>query len=340
VSEYVRPKVVLAINPGLMGLLMPDETLDGLGKFADVEQIGQGAEMTEESLSRALREADGIITSWGTPTITSAMVGQAPRLRIIAHAAGSVRSIVQREVLERGVVVVTQTAYEIGYAVAEFSLALILGGLRLTWLADRRLQQTRRWREAGPPIEQCWDLRGRTVGVVALSLVGRQVVPLLTPFDCRVLAYDPYAPAEVVRRLGVEMVTLEYLFEQSEVVTIHLPLIDRTREMITAELLGRLPDGALIVNTSRGAVIDERALAVELQSGRLRAALDVTDPEPPATDSRLYGLENVLVTPHVAGGTIHARRAQGRRAVEDLRLFFSGQPLERRVSLEAWDRLA
>lgn len=338
-SDDIRPKVVLAIKPGLIPLLMPKQTLDGLGEFADVEQIGQEAEMAEESLSRALREADGVITSWGTPTITSEMARQAPRLRIIAHAAGSVRTIVQREVLERGVVV-TQTAYEIGYAVAEFSLALILGGLRLTWLADRRLQQTRRWRDAGPPIEQCWDLRGRTVGVVALSLVGQQVVPLLKRFDCRVLAYDPYAPAEVVRRLGVEIVTLEYLFEQSEVVTIHLPLIDRTRGMITAGLLSRLPDGALIVNTSRGAVIDERALAVELQSGRLRAALDVTDPEPPTAESPLYGLENVLVTPHVAGGTIHARRAQGRRAVEDLRLFFSGQPLPRRISLEAWDRLA
>jgi phosphoglycerate dehydrogenase-like enzyme len=338
-SSTTRPKIVLAVPQQLMPLIMPPETLQALQAFAETQCLGQDGNIAPESLSGALPQADGLITSWGTPPITPQMLQSAPRLRIIAHSAGSVRPVVCREVLERGVVV-TQAAYEIGYAVAEYTVGLILAGLRLTWALDRRLQQSRQWKATRVPIETCGELRGRTVGVIALSQVGQQVVPLLRPFGCRILAYDPYASPHLATQLGVEMVELTTLFEQSYVVTIHLPVTEQTRKLITADLLARLPDNALIVNTARGAVIDEQPLTAELQSGRLRAALDVTDPEPPAPDSPLYGLDNVLLTPHVAGGSIEARRRQGQRVVEDMRLFFSGQPLPRQITLDVWDRMA
>jgi len=322
-----------------MPLIMPAETLEVLRAFADVKLLADEGEITAEAMAESLRDADALMTCWGTPAVTPQMLDGAANLQIIAHTAGSVRPIACREILQRGIVL-TQGAYQIGYAVAEHTMMFILAGLKLTWATDRQLQRTRDWHATRQSVEKLWELRGRTVGVVALSQVGEQVVPLLRTFECKVIAYDPYATVELMERLGVEAVGLDELFDRSEIVTIHLPVTGETRGMITAELLARLPDNALVVNTSRGAVIDEQALVAELRSGRLRAALDVTDPEPPAEDSPLYGLENVLVTPHVAGNTIHTRRNQGRQAVEDVRRVLSGGRPDRQITLEMWDRMA
>ncbi|HUW83103.1 MAG TPA: hydroxyacid dehydrogenase [Phycisphaerae bacterium] len=338
-SHAARPKVVVAIAAGHMPLIMPAGTIEALRAFADVRLLADEGEITADVTAESLRDADALMTCWGTPAVTPSMLDDAANLKIIAHTAGSVRPIACRQILQRGIVL-TQGAYQIGYAVAEHTLMFILAGVKLTWAMDRELQRTRDWKAIRQPVEKLWELRGRTVGVVALSQVGEQVVPLLAPFGCKVIAYDPYATAELIERLGVETVGLEELFDRSEIVTIHLPVTDETRGMITAELLARLPDNALVVNTSRGAVIDEQALIGELRSGRLRAALDVTDPEPPAADSPLYGLENVLLTPHEAGNTIHARHSQGRQAVEDIRRVLSGGRPDRQITLEMWDRMA
>ena len=338
-SHSARPKVVVAISAGHMPLIMPPETLEALRAFADVRVLADEGEITADVMAESLHDADALMTCWGTPAVTPSMLDEAANLKIIAHTAGSVRPIACRQILQRGIVL-TQGAYQIGYAVAEHTMMFILAGLKLTWATDRVLQRTRDWKGTRQPVEKLWELRGRTVGVVALSQVGEQVVLLLRAFGCKVIAYDPYAPSELVGRLGVEMVSLEELFGRSEIVTIHLPVTDETRGMITAELLARLPDNALVVNTSRGAVIDEQALIAELRSGRLRAALDVTDPEPPGADSPLYGLENVLLTPHAAGNTIHTRHNQGRQAVEDIRRVLAGGQPERQITLAMWDRMA
>ena len=118
------------------------------------------------------------------------------------------------------------------------------------------------------------------------------------------------------------------------------PVTDETRKMVGADLLSRLADGSLIVNTARGVLFDQQTLEAELVSGRLRAALDVTDPEPAPKDCRLYGLQNVLLTPHQAGHSVQARRRQGLGAIEDVKQVLAGQRLAHAVTSRQWDILA
>src|SRR5262249_38303951 len=142
-------------------------------------------------------------------------------------------------------------------------------------------------------------LRGAVVGLVSASTVGREVIRLLQPFDVTILLYDPYLTDADVRSLGVTKGSLDELFGRSEIVSLHAPSIPATRHMIGAEQLRRLRDGALLINTSRGSVIDHDALVAEARAGRIRVLLDVTDPEPLPLDHPLRALPNVQLTPHV-----------------------------------------
>ncbi len=334
-----RPVVVAAVQPGSRTSVFTAEIEARLAEFARVVNLGAQSRFTTEQMATALIAAHGLITCWGTPKVTGQMARQAKNLKVIAHAAGSLRPVIEREVLDLGIQVTSQ-AGAIAIPVAEYTVGLILAGLRLVWRQDRLLQQSHDWGASQPGMDPCWELAGRTVGVVALSRVGCLAARKLTALEAKVIAYDPYAPAAAFAACGAQKVSLEELFERATVVTIHAPVTDQTQKMIGAGLLRRLSDGALVVNTARGVLFDQAALEAELVSGRLRAALDVTDPEPPAKDCRLFGLPNVLVTPHQAGLSVEARRRQGLGAVDDVKQVLCGKKLPHAVSPKQWDILA
>jgi phosphoglycerate dehydrogenase-like enzyme len=171
------------------------------------------------------------------------------------------------------------------------------------------------------------------VGLVALGAVGRATARLLKSFDIRVLAYDPFLPTEHAQELGVTLVSLETLFEQSDVVSIHAPWIPETERMIGKSLLVRMKNGATLINTSRGAVIAEDELC-EILSERtdLSAVLDVTHPEPPSPDSPLRSLPNVLLTPHIAGSMQRECSRMGDWMADELGRFSRSEPLHHTVS--------
>jgi len=338
-SSSPKPKVVVAVQPSVLETVFPASTLSKLEQFAEPVILGRSGQITADRLAEAIRDAQAVITCWGTPKVTAEMASAARELRIIAHAAGSVKAYVDKELLRQGIVVTSQ-AGAIANAVAEFTIGLILLGLRLTWRSDRLLQATHKWKEVRPPLHLAWELAGRTVGVVSLSRVGMIVAKRLADMEAKVLAYDPYADEAAFAACRARPASLEDLFRNSSVVTLHAPLTDETRGMITAGLLRLLPDGALLVNTARGGIIDHAALEAELVSGRIRAALDVTDPEPPPEDSPLFGLENVMLTPHQAGLSVEARLRQGLGAVEDVRRALQGQPVTNAIRPEQWDVLA
>jgi len=162
------------------------------------------------------------------------------------------------------------------------------------------------------------------VGIVGASHVGRHVIDLLRPFGARVLLYDPYISEKDAERLGVTKTELDDLLRQADVVSLHAPAKPETHHMLNAEGLGLIKDDALLINTARGTLIDEPALIAELRRGRFFAFLDVTDPEPPAADSPLRHLDNVVVMPHLAGCIENCGR-MGEMAVEELRRYFSGE---------------
>jgi phosphoglycerate dehydrogenase-like enzyme len=198
-------------------------------------------------------------------------------------------------------------------AVAELALSFMIASLRRVGEGLRQVAVDGGWTQLLGR-----QLTGRTVGVIGFGAVGSEVARLLAPFHCRILANDIRDREDVARVLGVAMTPLDALLSQAEIVTLHVPLTEKTRHMIGAEALARMRPDAIVVNTARGGVIDEAALADALEAGRLAAAaIDVLEKEPPV-DRRLIGLRNVIVTPHIGGSSEEAVLAMGRAAMDGL----------------------
>ncbi|HOQ30267.1 MAG TPA: hydroxyacid dehydrogenase, partial [Armatimonadota bacterium] len=237
-----------------------------------------------------LAKADIIVSTWGMPRVDEAFLERTPRLRALFYAAGSVKGFVTDALFERGITL-SSAAPANAIPVAEYTVAAIILSNKRFWALMRH-----RRGEAGLPEEVPGNYR-RTVGVIAASMVGREVIRLLRGYDLEVLLYDPWVGEEEARRLGVTKVELPELMERSDVVSLHAPNLPSLRHMINGPLLSRMKDGATFINTARGALVDEEALLAELKSGRIWAVLDVTDPEPPVEGSPLYTLPNVIYTP-------------------------------------------
>jgi phosphoglycerate dehydrogenase-like enzyme len=301
--------------------MMSQAAWDRLSEFADVIHHPGQEPAAKAGLIALLPGADACLTSWDVARLDSDVLAAAPRLRALAHMGGSVKRVVSDAIWERGILV-TSAAPALGRDVAETTVGLIIVGIKRIWPLAQHVREGG-WRET--PWWPARELRGKVVGVVGGGNIGRHVMRLLAPFEPRILVYDPFlAPAEA-GRLGVEPAELDDLLRRSDVITLHAPSLPETEHLIDARRLSLMKDDALIVNTARGSLFDEAALVVELSRGRFFAFLDVTDPEPPAADSPLRRLPNVVVTPHLAG-CIEKCTRMGEMAVEELRRFFAGEP--------------
>jgi len=167
-----------------------------------------------------------------------------------------------------------------------------------------------------------------TVGLISAGAIARQLMELLTTFDMRVIVYDPFLTEGEAKHLGVERVPLDQVFRDADVISLHTPHLVETEGLITGELLDTMKQGATFINTARGAVVREQEL---IQTARKRPDLhfvrDVTHPEPPAADSPLYTLPNIVLTPHIAGSVGAECRRMGRYMVEELSRFIANEPL-------------
>jgi phosphoglycerate dehydrogenase-like enzyme len=240
-------------------------------------------------------------------------------------------------VFERDVVV-CHAASIIADAVAEYTILAILLGLRRVHEMDRALKAGVPWRDAVNAPQ--WQLAARTVGLISLGYVGRRVARLLKAFGSRLLVHDPYVRAEDAAAVGVESVSLDAAFRESEIVSVHAPITPETRHLIGARQLDLLRDGAIFVNCARAWTVDQDALLKTLQTGRVWAALDVFDEEPLPVHSPFRALPNVLLTPHEAGHTIDTYQQQGTAIVAELERFFNGGTLQYQISPERFVLMA
>ena len=318
--------------------MFSDAALADLAAAAEIVHHPGDEPASKQDLLGVLADADACITSWGVAPLDADVVAAAPRLGHMAHMGGSVKRFVSDAVWERGIRV-TSAAVTLARDVAETTLGLMIVGRKRIWPLGSHVRDGG-WRDS--PVWDRWDARElnrSTVGLIGAGNVGRHVIELLAPFSVTILVADPYLSDDEAERLGVERVEPAELMERCDVVSIHAPANDQTRHMIGGGLLGRLSDGAVLINTSRGSIIDEEALVEELAKGRVFAFLDVTDPEPPASDSPLRRLENVVVTPHIAGCIENCHR-MGELAVEEVRRYLTGQPAINEVRPDMLDQIA
>ncbi len=330
-----KPVIAVTIGQKHYPRMMSQAAWDALAAFAEVvHHPGQEAAGKDDLLA-LLPAADGCLTSWEVARLDADVLAAAPRLRAMAHMGSSVGRFVSDALWERGIQV-TSAGPALALDVAETTLGLMIVGMKRIWPLGQQVREGG-WRDSA-----YWpsrELHGKTVGIAGASNVGRHVIELLRPFGVRVLLYDPYVTEEEAGLLGAEKVEMDELVVRADVVSLHAPGKPETHHLLSAERLAMMKDDALLVNTARGTLIDETALVEELAKGRFFAFLDVTDPEPPAADSPLRQLDNVVVTPHLAGCIEDCGR-MGEMAVEELRRFFAGEPPLYRVAPDMMARIA
>ncbi|MFF8956370.1 hydroxyacid dehydrogenase [Streptomyces sp. NPDC014894] len=286
----------------------------------------------------ALGRAEVLLTCWGAPPLTAGVLAAAPRLRAVVHAAGSVKHHITDACWERGLAVSSAASVN-ALPVAEYTLAAILFSGKRVLRSARRYAELRAAHDWGRELGDAGNY-GRTVGIVGASRIGRRVIELLNPFDLRVLLYDPYVSEAGARALGVESSGLDALCARSDVVSVHAPQLPETRHLIDGRRLALMADGTTLINTARGSLVDEEALLPELVSGRLDAVLDVTEPEVPGAGSPLYGLPNVLLTPHVAGSLGNELHRMAGVALDELERYGDGAPFSEPVHADSLTREA
>lgn len=344
-GTQAKTKVLYLPNKIHTERVFPEEPLSRLDAQFAVTPLVRDSEhnCTSDQVAEAIPGMAALITGWGTPRLTPQVFERADSLRIIAHSAGSVKQMlqecVQRYVVPRGICVFNAKR-AIAFNAAEHAMGLIMmtsRGLFDHVSALRRNPSEWPDRMQRPNSQY---LSGAEVGIVGASAVGRQVIQLLRPFDTNILVYDPFLTEQEAAPLGVEKVELMDIFAQSDIVSVHTPLLPETTSMIGQPHFRALRDGAVFVNTSRGAVLDEEALIRELETGRISAALDVTEHEPLPENSRLWSLSNCIVTPHLAGSGHYGYARIGESTVRALQDFFAGRPVEDAIDFGRYDIIA
>lgn len=303
------------------------QKLEALGAFAWCREFPKAGDSVERFLA-GIKDAEILVTAWGSPRITLEILSACPKLAYIAHAAGTVAWI-DLAAWRRGIRV-SNVMPVMALGVSEFTVTCMLNGLRRfdAFIKPERWDSLPFYRV--PRVG--FMLRGRTVGLVGLGIIGRQTLDLLRPFGCKVLVHDPYLAENEAENLGVQRVDLDTLMRLADVVSLHAPGTPATRHIINRARLEMLKPGAVLVNTARGVLIDHEALAVVAGAGAIGVYLDVTDPEPLGENHRLRGLANVVITPHVAGPTVEAWPLMGAACVADVERFVRGEPLKYEVS--------
>lgn len=332
-----RPAAALAMQDWALPGLFPPDLLERLRTLL---RLPPGPALTSfgtPEAGAALREAEVLVTGWGCPRIDAEVLAAAPRLRAVVHAAGSVKRHVDPVVFARGVAVSSATRAN-AVPVAEYTVAAVVFAAkrvltRAHWYARDRGAGD--WRSGAGT-----GLYGRTVGVIGASTIGRLVLERLRAFDVRPLVADPYLTGAEAEALGAELVGTDELCRRAEVVTVHAPALPETRHLLDARRLALLPDGATVVNTARGSLVDTAALTDHCAKGRIDAVLDVTDPEPLPIDHPLLHLPNVLVTPHLAGSQGSELRRLGDFAVAEVARLVRGEPLLGLVRADQLHRIA
>ncbi|WP_417526262.1 hydroxyacid dehydrogenase [Marinovum sp.] len=332
-----KPPLLFAMDPGLTERVLSAEALSQLGAACEV--LDATRYTAWDAAATLLPRTEVLVSGWGCPPLSAEVLDRAPRLRLIAHTAGSVkRLLVDPKFFARGIAVTT-AADANAIPVAEYTLAAILFANKQLFRMREFYRQGRSRKLTDPLAAGLIGNLGKRVGIVGASRIGRLVVEKLKGFDLDVLIHDPFLPSDDPIHAVARQVDLQEVMA-ADVVSLHAPLLETTRGMIGTRELALMPDGATLVNTARGAIVNQPALIAELTSGRLNAVLDVTFPEVPEPASPLYDLPNVFLTPHAAGALGTEQERLGELMAAEVTRFCAGQPLRHALTAEAYARMA
>lgn len=339
----MKPKLLIAMRNELPDGFFGHGEWARLNAVTDVIPGFPFTDFDTAAGAEALAGADILLAAWGTPSLTKERLARAPKLKMVAYAASSVRAIAPDEFWEASDIPVTTAASAMAVPVAEFTYAaIIMCGKDVFRLRDEHRAQrgtggfgSRR----GLNLPYLGNY-SRRVGIVGASRIGRLVIDMLSRGKFEIAVYDPFISAEEAASLGATKMELHELLSWSDVVSLHAPILPETRHMIGARELARMADHAILINTARGWLVDHDALMAEARSGRLRIFIDTPEPEPLPTDSAFYDLPNVVLTPHIAGALGNELRALSDLAITEIERFVAGLPPLHPVRKQDMERVA
>lgn len=300
-------------------IYLEEKHVKRLRSLGDLE-VFEEPPKTSEELKERIREAEVVIVGWSN--LTRSVMNSAEKLRMISIWATTCHYADLEAARERGIVVTHVPGYATE-AVAEYTFALLLAAVRRLTLADKHVREGKfDWRPfAGS------ELAGKTLGVIGTGAIGCRVAEVGRAFGMHVLGFDKYPNPKRAEEVGMSYADLKTLLRESDVATLHVTLTSETEKLLGKKEIAAMKDGAVIINTSQGRVIDQEALVEALRSGKLSyAGLDVFEDEPPAKNNPLFKLGNTVLSPHIGFNTVEAEARCTDICVDNVAKFLEGKP--------------
>jgi glyoxylate reductase len=320
----MRPKVFITRQ-------LPQPALDLILPECDAEVWTDELPPPRSVLMDKVRDVDGLL-SLLTDRIDAPLMDKAPRLKVISNCAVGYDNIDVPAATQRGIAV-GNTPGVLTETTADFAFALLLAAARRVVEAER-YTRAGKWKTWGLTVLLGQDVFGATLGLIGLGRIGTAVAKRARGFEMRVLYYDPQRRPDVEAQLGITYADLDTVVREADFLSIHTPLTETTRHLVNADLLRKMKKTAILINTARGAVVDQAALYTALREGWIAgAALDVTDPEPIALDDPLLTLDNCIITPHIASASVATRTKMAVMAARNLLAGVRGEPLPNPVNV-------
>jgi len=321
----MKPKVFIT-------RMLPQPALDLVLPACDAEVWQDELPPPRDVLLSKVRDVEGLL-SLLTDKIDAALMDNAPQLKVISNCAVGYDNIDVAAATQRGIAV-GNTPGVLTETTADFAFALLMAAARRLVEADR-YTRAGKWKTWGLTVLLGQDIYGATLGLIGLGRIGTAVAKRAKGFDMRVLYYNPHRRTDVEQQLGITFADLDTVVREADFVSVHTPLTNETKHLINADVLRKMKKTAILINTSRGPVVDQAALYAALRDGVIAgAALDVTDPEPIAMDDPLLTLENCIIAPHIASASVTTRTKMALMAAENLLAGLRGERLPNPVNPE------
>lgn len=310
-------------------LVMDGVAEKGLAPLYEMKDVTVdiGGKMTEDELIKIIGNYDAMIVRSATK-VTANLLEHARKLKVVGRAGVGVDNIDLKAATNKGIIVVNAPDGNT-IAAAEHTVAMMLALARKIPAATAKLKAGEWNKKAFLGVE----LRNKTLGIIGLGRIGSAVAKRAMAMEMRILAYDPYISAENAANMGLELTTLDRIFEEADFITVHMPLTKETKHMINADAIAKMKDGVRIINCARGGIVDEEALYEGLKTGKVAgAALDVFEKEP-NTESPLYEFENFIATPHLGASTVEAQINVAVDVAQEIADYLQGNMVKNAVNI-------
>lgn len=332
-----RPQLIVCAGEELFASFFSPQQQGRLSRLFRWDR--DGASALTSALARKLKTADALITTWDSPRFSEDLPRLAPKLQIIAHCGGEVKSRFALSIFDE--LTITAAPAPMARATAELGAAFLIYIARnLDFYRHEMSKRSNCIYEDLHLHGSAESLIGREVAMIGFGRIGRALVDLMRGFQLQWLVYDPYAPKSLARQYPVRFTALPFLLRRAHLLVLTAALTDETRGLLNRNRLARLPKGGTVINIARGGLVDLAALTKEVRRGRLRCALDVTDPlEPLPIGHALRTLSGAIVTPHIAASNRRVRHDMADVLMDDLEKFFNGHRVGNRVTADMLARM-